>query len=450
MKTRNLLPVLLLITTLGHSQDVLDEYIRFGLENNLSLKQREADYRKSLEALHEARALFYPEISFQGRYTRSEGGRVIEFPLGDLLNPVYSTLNMLTSSDLFPVLENMEFRFYRPREQETKLRLVQPVINPDIWYNSRIKKELVLFHEHDVNQYRRELVAEIKKAWYNAAMADGVFSMLSQTRALLVENVRVNQKLIENGTATPDYLYRSEAELGKFDQELSNAEKNRKIAFAYFNFLLNKPFTDTIVLQQPAAFPSLSGMTEDLTQNALLNREELMKLEAYTAMAELQRKMAVAGKLPGMFILVDYGFEGTSYRFNSDHDYMQASAVLSWTLFNGFKKRSAIKQAVIDREKADRQLEEASRQVELEVISRMNELFAAEKGIAAAESRVRNATEGFRLVRRKYEEGQASQLEFIDARTTMTQAEENLIISKFTYLSSFADLEKAAATFDYE
>jgi outer membrane protein len=73
MKTHILIPALLLFSALANGQEILEEYIRYGLENNLSLKQREADYRKSLEALHEARALFYPEISFQSRYTRSEG-----------------------------------------------------------------------------------------------------------------------------------------------------------------------------------------------------------------------------------------------------------------------------------------------------------------------------------------------------------------------------------------
>jgi outer membrane protein TolC len=79
------------------------------------------------------------------------------------------------------------------------------------------------------------------------------------------------------------------------------------------------------------------------------------------------------------------------------------------------------------------------------VINALNELLAAEKGIIAAESRLKNAREGFRLVNRKYDEGQASLIEYIDARATLTQAEENLIISRFTYLSDYAEFEKITA-----
>lgn len=426
-------------------QEVLNEYVRYCIENNLSLQQKQSSYQKSIEALKEARGLFYPNISFNARYTFSEGGRVIDFPIGDLLNPVYSTLNSLTASSQFSMVENQQIRFLRPFEHETKLRLTQPVFNPDIYYNSKIKKELTIFEDEDVNQYKRELIAEIKKAYYNVATADGVLSMLNDTRKLLTENVRVNKKLVENDKITLDYLYRSETELSKFDQELQNAEKNKKIACAYFNFLLNRSLADSIIISQPASYPALSDFTADYSQSAIENREELRKLSNYSNISDMQVKMNKSGKLPDMFIAVDYGFQGTEYRFNKNQDYIQASAILTWNLFSGFQNKSKIRQSVLEKEIIDRKLEEVKKQIELQVINTMNELLTAEKGIIAAEAQLKNAHEGFRLVNRKYEEGQASLLEFIDARTTLTRSEENLIISKFSYLSCFAEFEKVTA-----
>ncbi|MCX6256119.1 MAG: TolC family protein [Bacteroidia bacterium] len=426
-------------------QEVLNEYVKYGIENNLSLQQKQAGYQKSIEALKEARGLFYPNISFNARYTVSEGGRVIDFPIGDLLNPVYSTLNSLTASHMFPMVVNQQIRFLRPNEQETKLRLTQPVFNPDIYYNSKIKKELTIFEDEDVNQYKRELITEIKKAYYNVATADGVLSMLNDTRKLLTENVRVNKKLVENDKITLDYLYRSETELSKFDQELQNAGKNKKIACAYFNFLLNRPLTDSIIIQQPAIWPALSDFTTNYSKSAIDNREELKKLSNYNTISDIQVKMNKTGKLPDMFIVVDYGIQGTEYRFNKNQDYVQASAILTWNLFSGFQNKAKIRQSVLEKEIIEKKLEEAKKQIELQVINTMNELLTAEKGIIAAEARLKNAREGFRLVNRKYEEGQASLIEFIDARTTLTQSEENLIISKFNYLTCFAEFEKVTA-----
>jgi outer membrane protein TolC len=440
-----LLTAILLFPELIFGQEILNEYIKFGIDNNLALQQKQSGYRKSIEVLKEAKGLFFPNISFNARYSVSEGGRVIDFPAGDLLNPVYSTLNSLTASDLFPYVENQQIQFLRPNEHETKLRMVQPVINSDIYYNSKIRKELSIYEEEDVNQYKRELVAEIKKAYYQVAMADGVTLMLNSTRRLLTENVRMNKKLVEADKVTLDYLYRSETELSKFDQQVQFAEKNRKIASAYFNFLLNRSLSDTIIIQQPLTLPVLADIAGDYSQSALSNREELKKLSNYSNISDIQLKMNKSGKLPDMFIALDYGFQGTQYRFNRNEDYVQASAILTWNLFSGFQNRYKIRQSVIEKEIIDRKLEEVRREIELQVINTMNELLTSEKGMIAAGAQLKSAREVFRLVNRRYEEGQASMIEFIDARTTLTQAEENLIISRFSYLSSYAEFEKVTA-----
>jgi len=236
------------------AQTILQEYIGIGLKNNLALLRQEDNYRHSLEVLREAKGLFYPAISLNARYTVSEGGRVIKFPVGDLLNDAYSALNLLTASERFPVLENQEIRFLRPTEHETKLRIVQPVFNTDIYYNSKIKKEAAVSEQIGVEQYRRELITEIKKAYYNAAMTHRVVEMLRNTRLLLIENVRINVRLEENDKITHDIVLRSQTELLEFDQQLREAQKNRQISNSYLNFLVNRPLTDSIIIEEPPDF----------------------------------------------------------------------------------------------------------------------------------------------------------------------------------------------------
>ena len=91
MRTLKKLLVLVLgvITPLLSAQEEsLEDYIRTGLGNNLALKQKEVSYEKSLYVLQQARSLFYPDISMNMRYSAAKGGRLIEFPVGTMLNPV--------------------------------------------------------------------------------------------------------------------------------------------------------------------------------------------------------------------------------------------------------------------------------------------------------------------------------------------------------------------------
>jgi len=429
-----------------YAQSILSDYINIGLENNLALQQKEANYRQSLEILKEAKGLFYPAVSFNARYTLSEGGRVFYFPLGDLLNPVYTTLNHLTASTLFPQIENQEFKFLRPREHETKIRMVMPVFNTDLFFNARIKKELAEYEAISVAQYRRELIAEIKKAYYSVGMAESILSMLKDTKLLLLENIRVNTRLVENNKITIDILYRSQTELSKFDQQQQVAHKNKQVSKAWFNFLLNRPLTDSVIIEAPSDTPFPAGSLTEYAHKAVINREEIRGLEQYGQISEIAVNMNQSAKLPDLLVVADYGFQGEKYEFNKNQDYLQASVVLSWNLYAGFQNRSKIRQALINKEIVDRRLDEVKSNIELQVINSLNELKASEAAEKAAGNQVRTAREGFRFVKRKYEEGQAGLLEFMDARNTLTQAEENLIIAQFNCLANYADFEKVTAT----
>lgn len=429
-----------------HAQDVLQAYINEGLENNLALAQKETSYEKSLEALREAKSLFYPAISLNARYTRSEGGRVIEFPVGDMLNPVYATLNALTSSNLFPMLANEEIKFLRTREHETKLRLIQPVLNPDIYYNSKIKKGLSVSEEISLDQYKRELTAEIKKAYYTVGMTGSIMTLLQETRLLLLENIRVNEKLVENNKITPDNIYRSRTELSILNQKILESEKNRKVSVAYFNFLLNRPLNDSVRIEVPADILLPEEVLTNYTEQAITGREEIKNLENYQHLSDLMIRMNRTAMLPDMNIVADYGFQGEKYEFNKDQDYMQASIVMTWDLFTGFQRKAKVEQAILQKEILDDQLDEAKSRIELQVISSFNELKVSEAAERAAGDQVVTAREGFRLVKRKFEEGQANLIEFMDARHTMTQAEENLIISRFNHLANYAEFEKVIAS----
>ena len=118
---------------------ILEKYIQHGLANNLALKQENFSIQKSLASLEEAKGLFMPQVSFIANYTTARGGRSIAFPVGDLLNPVYSTLNQLTGTSNFPTIANVNEQFLPNNFHETKIRIIQPLFNSDIYYNYKAK-----------------------------------------------------------------------------------------------------------------------------------------------------------------------------------------------------------------------------------------------------------------------------------------------------------------------
>ncbi len=444
-----LLPAVVGMHTAGGQENLLEAYIREGLESNLALQQKEADYRKSLLALDQARSYFYPALRLQARYTRAEGGRIIDFPVGDLLNPVYSTLNLLTGGDQFPQIGNQSFRFYREKEHETKIGLTQPIVRPEIAYQYRISRSLSRVARADVETFRRRLVADIKTAYYAYRKALSMESLLKETRDLLEENLRVNRKLLENQKVTLDAVYRSEAELAGLEQKEAEVEKEKQMAASYFNFLLNRepgsPIeTDTL----PAVFPVLT--LEESAARALETREEMEMLDHSVTASRLAVKMHRGNAFPTVTAVVDYGFQGEEYRFTRDDDFMLASLVLSWDLFSGFRNRSEIRQAVVEKEKWEARREEAEREIMLEAEQAWYDLEAARKSLEAARKQRTSAAEVFRQVDRRYRQETATQIEWMEARHRLTTAFENLVQAEFDLAVSYARYERATASYMFD
>lgn len=439
------------------SQNHLNEYINIALESNLALQQKQASYEKSIQALKEARGMFFPSVSINARYTRAEGGRMIEFPVGDMLNPVYSNLNGLNEAfgvdnpiiahlAQFP-LDNQEFAFYREKEHETKVRVVQPILNSQIYYNNKIKSNLANMEKASYEAYQRQLVYEVKSAYYQYFQTIEVLNLISNTGELLNENIRVNNKLYENGMVTIDYLYRSEVELNKLNQANAEAVKNNKLAHAYFNFLLNRDLNSEIFLDTSIIAMDSILSFENAKTLAVENREEIKQLEYAVEVNENMVHLNKSNAMPTITGVVDYGYQGEEYIFTNDDDFMLASIVLQWDLFKGMQNKRKIQQAKIDKDIISKKLEETKKQINLQIINSFYEVEAASKKVDASISVVESSLKTFQIIRKKFNQGQASLIEFIDARTSLTNAQEGLIISNYDYQVKYAEFERVACLY---
>jgi outer membrane protein TolC len=438
--------VLSLVCTILQAQNpYLEAYMREGLDSNKGLKQKQLDYAVDLAALKEAKGLFLPDLSLNARYTVARGGRTIEFPVGDLLNPVYSTLNMLTASELFPQVENQTFPFYRPTEQETKLTLVQPLFNSDIVQNYKIRKQYAEIARIDVERYKRELIKEITQAYYEFQKASNLLTLADTSISLVQENLRVSQRLFENDKVTVDAVYRSESELSRVEVQRAQANTMVEASRAYFNFLLNRSLDTPVELMAEAPSPPELSLEEASTL-ALQNRDELHQIEGYMKLNEHVTSLHRGKNIPGVFGVVDYGIQGEQYNFTSEDDFMLASLVMRWTLFQGSVNHQKVEQARIEGEKLDELYLETQQQISLEVINHYYGLQAAFESVESAGKQTRSAMRAYELISRKYREGQSSLLELIDARTSLTGAAANSIIARSEYFSRLADLECAIGT----
>ncbi len=447
-----LLLALLATNTVVISDDGgLDTYIRQGLDGNLALQRENLELDKSLAALQEARGLFLPALTLEARYSRAGGGRTIDFPIGSLINPIHQSLNALLQQNVFPAnLQDDQINFLREEEHDTRLRLVQPLFNARILQNYRVRDRQAAAQEAARNTYARQLIADIETAWFSYRQTQQVVQLLTETEMLLDENLRVSQSLFDNQKATEEVVFRARAELSALKQQRAEADRNAALAKSYFNFLLNRPLESAIEIGDEAALVNEDLSLEAATARALERRDELQQLAFGVEAASRAVTLNRAAFLPELNLVADYGFQGEKYNFGSDDDYWMVSGILSWNLFNGFQDKARVQQAKLAADQLSTRRQELEQQIRLQSEEAWRNLEVARASSAAAADRLQSARKSFDIIERKYREGISPQIEYLDARNTLTAAGINDIVVRYDFRIRLAQFRQITAAVDLD
>jgi outer membrane protein len=429
---------------------IVADYVQAGAASNLALASQGLEVERSNAALAAARARFLPEIALDARYTRADGGRDITLPLGQLLNPAYQTLNELLvasgAAPRFPGVSDQVIPLQRPREQDTRLTLRQPLYAPAIPAGVAAARAGVGAAEYARGAYARALRRDITVAYLDWLRARNAAQIVAASAALLAENLRVNDSLYANGKSTHDAVLRARAEWLAVQQQQQEAENSATQARSYVNFLLNRPLEAPLELPQAqdsaAAAPAPAPLPE-ATRTALLARPELRQLEQAQAAADAQMNVARAARRPTLALGVDAGTQGEVYHTGPGYNFVTGSLVLSWTLFDAGARNAAIAQARVASAQLGNQRAQAAARVELEVRQASDNLRTAIDSLATATARAAAARAAFLIASRRRDAGLSSQLEFLDARSALTSAELNENLSRYGLRQRQAEYEFA-------
>lgn len=425
----------------GAAQQRLQGYLLDALQHNLELQNQDFMFQKSIYALKEAKGLFLPQVELNTQYLSSGGGRKIEIPIGDLLNPVYSTLNNLTSSGNFPQVENVSQSFNPNNYYDAKVRTTLSLYNADLTYNSRIHKEQITLRQAQLMVYKRELIKNVKLAYFGYQQSLQTIRVLENGVQLATENLRINQSLVKNGKAIRTVINRAQNELTGLRSQLEDARLQTVNAAAYFNFLLNKP------LQSPIAVEDAGTLALAADTAGRHQREEMLALESAAKVSTLALGMSRSKVLPKLSTFVDIGAQGDFLKVNRDAPYYLFGVTLSWQIFSGNQNKNKTHQAALDLRSAENQASMAQQQMELELETAQHKLEAALQSYKAAVSQTTLSQYYFADEQRLYKEGQALYLELLDAQTRLINDGLHESIALLNVRTKQAELERAAASY---
>jgi len=430
------------------AQEALDQYVKEGLESNLVMKQRHVSLQKATYALKSAQSMYLPTVALQAGYQTADGGRNIPLPIGDLLNPVYRTLNQLTGSSDFPEIENETINFLPRNYYDAHIRTTMPLINTDIAANKHIHEQQLQLSELDVAIYKRELIKEIKVAYFNYLSALRARDVYRAALDLAREGQRTNEKLVENGKGLPAYVLRSNSEVAESEAKLADSEMKARNAQSYFNSLLNRSEeaqVDTSFDHETALLQAVSVLQNDTNANG--EREELKSLSTGIDIRSTMLKMDRRFAIPKLNAFLDLGSQSEGFHFNDQTRYYMAGLQLEFPIFSGNRNKYKIQQSRLDLQNAQLQLEQAKQQLQLANSVAYRNLQSAWKNYQSSKSQLEAAQAYRRLITKGYQAGSNSYIETVDARNQYTSASMALLINTYQVLSAAANLEREQASY---
>lgn len=447
---RGLIPIftfLLLcnINAIGQSHhQQLDDYVAIAFAQNQGLKEQQFDLDKAMSALKEAQAMYLPTVSLLGSYTRSAGGRTIDVPVGDLVNPVYTALNQLTNSNKFPQLKNESFLLNPNNFYDAKLRTSLPLINAEIRYNKLIKQQLITSQQAAVNVYKRALVKDIKTAYYRYYQSLQRIATYNSATLLIKENIRENESMLRNGIRNGTALLRSKTEQEKNNAALIQAQHNMKNAKSYFNFLLNRPLQDSILIENETVADIITAPD---TSAGIGRREEIKQLRTMQQVYTLDYKLQKSGFIPKVNTFIDLGSQGFDFNINNKTRYYLWGVNLQWDIFTGGQRKYRAEQSRANVNSTIAQLDQTQQSLQLQLDQTYNNYQSAKAAYKSITAQLLFAGKYYNDQLKAYRAGQLLYLELVDAQDQLTNARLQMADAEANVQIALAELEREQATY---
>jgi outer membrane protein TolC len=217
---------------------------------------------------------------------------------------------------------------------------------------------------------------------------------------------------------------------------------------------LNENFTVVDDMDSPQALPSFSEV------QTLAGREnpDLRVASEAVRQANVDVSAAKGAFLPSFAIDADYGIEANHFALNSvwaTHPdggpvptlgyFLTAS--MTFPVWDWGTLRSKLRQTELKQEQARTSLSQKQRRLLSQMYASYNEASVARDAVESSRHTADLAAESLRLVNLRYQAGESTALEVVDAQSTLTLARNAYADSQLRYRVALANLQTLTGNF---
>ena len=401
--------------------------LNIALQQNAAILKGKNDLQASYGLVVQTRAVALPQVQATGQFKRTDRDALENFP------------GAPTSPD-----ENWN----------TGVQIVQSIYNGGKLIAA--VKAARLTKDQALAQYQTviaDALLSVRVAYYDVLLAAQQITVHEASVNLLQKELEDQQRRYTAGTVPRFNVLRAEVAVANERPLLIQARNNDRIAKNTLSNLLGynlpRDIWEDIPLQLTDTLDAVPYQVNlpDAIQQALSHRTELVALRKTEQLQQLGIVNARSGYKPTVSVFAGYGWYNAQFTppVTIDHDIngWNAGAQLQWSIFDGLLTHGKVTQAKALHDKSVTDLADQSRQIELQVRTAYSDFIEAKEVLDSQEKVQEEADEALREAKARAEAGTGTQLDVLDAETSLTQARTTNVQALHDYAAARAKLERA-------
>jgi outer membrane protein len=399
------------------------------LQQNAAILKGKNDLEASYGIVVQTRAIALPRVQATGQYKRTDRSAVENLPFPGA--PLLPDQNWNAGVQILQSI-------YDGGKLTAAVRA------------ARLTKEQALAQYQTVIA---DSLLAVRVAYYDVLLAAQQITVHEASVNLLQKEKEDQQRRYDAGTVPHFNVLRAEVAVANERPLFIQARNHYRIAKNNLSNLLGynlpRDIWEDIPLQLTGTLDAVPYQVNlpDAIQQSLSHRTELVALRKAEQLQQLNIVNAKSGYKPTVQVFAGYGWFNAQFTppVTLDHDIngWNAGAQMSWDIFDGLLTHGKVVQARALHEKSRTDLADQSRQIELQVRTAYSDFIEAKEVLDSQEKVQEEADEALREAKARAEAGTGTQLDVLDAETSLTQARTTNVQALHDYANARAKLERA-------
>jgi outer membrane protein TolC len=301
----------------------------------------------------------------------------------------------------------------------------------------------------------RGLVVTVVKDYYSLVAAERKYAAAQSAAQESQRFLTITQQLERGGEVAHADVIKAQLQANDRSRDLADAQLAMERARIDLAALVFRDFNLNFTVVDETGTPAPLPRAEEVEQKAEQNNPELAAALAALRQSKAELHLARAGYLPELALDYWYGIDANQFATRGrpigvNHEVenlgYSAAATLNIPIWNWGATQSKVKQGALRERQAALELNAAQKKLLGDLQSLYSEAKIARDELETLRQSAELATESLKLTTLRYQAGEASALEVVDAQNTMAQAQNAYADGEVRYQVALANLQTLTGT----